>query len=263
MESHAPWTQEKLDSAFEEQSKKEPSAIFLNSFGRRVFRYEGRIIKYGEPVDLHEAQALAFVKQSGLNIPVPQLYSSSSSGEIKVIEMQVIEGDTLDKVWDGLTEQERLSYAQQLRQIVTQLHSLEGDYISSLERGPAVDARRDRNYGGPFVDEAEFNTFLLSNTISTTPDIYRKLLESLLSHRTHRIVFTHGDLSPSNIIVKGGLIVGIIDWENAGWYPEYWESLQFFRGMYRGYRDYADVIFEVLHPVAVVTDHFLGHLTRH
>jgi aminoglycoside phosphotransferase len=37
------------------------------------------------------------------------------------------------------------------------------------------------------------------------------------------LVFTHGDLSSLNILVRGGDIVGIVDWETAGWYPSYWE----------------------------------------
>ena len=44
---------------------------------------------------------------------------------------------------------------------------------------------------------------------------------------TGSVHFTHGDLTLGNIIVSGesGLqrVVGVIDWEQAGWYPEYWE----------------------------------------
>lgn len=47
---------------------------------------------------------------------------------------------------------------------------------------------------------------LLGNTIETSP-----------------IVFTHGDLSSLNILARVDDIVGIIDWETAGWYPSYWE----------------------------------------
>lgn len=41
------------------------------------------------------------------------------------------------------------------------------------------------------------------------------------------IVFTHGDLHQSNIIVTATSpckVVSIIDWEQAGWYPNYWED---------------------------------------
>jgi len=30
-------------------------------------------------------------------------------------------------------------------------------------------------------------------------------------------------------MVKGGKVVGIIDWECAGWYPEYWEYTTCYR----------------------------------
>ena len=39
----------------------------------------------------------------------------------------------------------------------------------------------------------------------------------------HQIVFTHADLAPYNIMVDEGHVVGIVDWQDAGWYPEYWE----------------------------------------
>ena len=42
---------------------------------------------------------------------------------------------------------------------------------------------------------------------------------------TSPIVFTHGDLSSFNIVARVDGIVGIIDWETAGWYPSYWEYI--------------------------------------
>jgi len=36
-------------------------------------------------------------------------------------------------------------------------------------------------------------------------------------------VFSHGDLSSLNILVDGESVVGIVDWETAGWWPPYWE----------------------------------------
>ena len=42
--------------------------------------------------------------------------------------------------------------------------------------------------------------------------------------RSARSVFTHADIAPHNILVDDkGQITGILDWELAGWYPEYWE----------------------------------------
>lgn len=48
--------------------------------------------------------------------------------------------------------------------------------------------------------------------------------------KSARSVFTHGDIAPRNIMVdENGNITGIIDWEWAGWYPDYWEYAQIMR----------------------------------
>ncbi|KAH8179737.1 sulfate permease family protein [Sarocladium implicatum] len=55
----------------------------------------------------------------------------------------------------------------------------------------------------------------------------RSFPETLTDHlpRSSESVFTHGDLAPRNIMVdSAGRINGILDWELAGWYPDYWEQ---------------------------------------
>jgi aminoglycoside phosphotransferase (APT) family kinase protein len=45
-----------------------------------------------------------------------------------------------------------------------------------------------------------------------------------IQQRSHRITFTHGDFKAHNILVdEEGHLSGFLDWESAGWYPEYWE----------------------------------------
>jgi len=61
----------------------------------------------------------------------------------------------------------------------------------------------------------------------------------------HRIVLTHGDLQPRNIVVQGDKVTGIIDWEFGGWYSEYWEyvkgtDLRGCEGWWRHYRNIPD-----------------------
>ncbi|KAJ3483442.1 hypothetical protein NLI96_g6309 [Meripilus lineatus] len=48
--------------------------------------------------------------------------------------------------------------------------------------------------------------------------------EKLFASPPHAIVFTHGDLQWHNIMVTpDSHITGIVDWESAGWMPDYWE----------------------------------------
>jgi aminoglycoside phosphotransferase (APT) family kinase protein len=54
------------------------------------------------------------------------------------------------------------------------------------------------------------------------PHMYRDLLPD-----NGKVYFTHGDLTLRNIMVSGDpgscRVTAILDWEQAGWYPEYWE----------------------------------------
>jgi len=68
------------------------------------------------------------------------------------------------------------------------------------------------DFVGPFLDEEEFNKTLQTPAL---PDVSH--------HSGHKIVFTHGDLNMRNVIVHDGRLSGIVDWENSGWYPEYWD----------------------------------------
>lgn len=62
---------------------------------------------------------------------------------------------------------------------------------------------------------------------------YVQFLQMLLpeSRFNEPCVFTHGDLRPANIMVDTNetgdwRVTGIIDWEEAGFYPAYWESVK-------------------------------------
>lgn len=78
---------------------------------------------------------------------------------------------------------------------------------------------------------------------NVTPKPVLRALNSLPTSN-HRLTFSHADLSQHNFIVRDNKIAGLIDWEFAGWFPEYWEYIKFFdRPSHRDWYDYADVIF--------------------
>ena len=82
---------------------------------------------------------------------------------------------------------------------------------------------------GPFRDRKEFYNHLFSpvsaHGFNSTVEYENTLwLAKKLQQRHHRIVFTHGDFKAHNILVgDDGHLSGFLDWESAGWYPEYWE----------------------------------------
>jgi aminoglycoside phosphotransferase len=76
---------------------------------------------------------------------------------------------------------------------------------------------------GPFTSEADFNTTLVDTFVAKSKGQVGPYIRGMVDAHRHDIVFTHGDFRPNNIMVKDGRVTAIIDWEMAGWYPDYWE----------------------------------------
>ena len=65
----------------------------------------------------------------------------------------------------------------------------------------------------------------------TASNMYTRFLRSLMPASPPKVVFTHGDIRPANIMVRqdeegSWTVVSIIDWESSGFYPEYWECVK-------------------------------------
>ena len=248
-----------LDQQFQRSTSK-----FLDTPRRKVFRLGDVVIKFGLDVDVHEARTLRFIADS-TSIPVPRVHDARIyDNGTTVIEMGYIEGTVIAEAWMELSQEQKKEVANQLRCLLLSLGEHKGSYIGGVEGGPAVDCRRLRVQGGPFGSEREFNAFLCSDIVSVAPSIFRTMIEQSMGTE-HEIVLTHGDLNPRNILVKDGKIVALLDWETAGWYPEYWEFVKFFNTLNTDldWYTYADQIFPQIFAREFINDSFLGRISRH
>jgi len=118
------------------------------------------------------------------------------------------------------------------------------DLISACDGTEIRDSRVYFTYHAPACrDEHAFNEYLLSSLEAPTPPLVRGALSRGL-RTDHRIVLSHCDLAPRNIIVQEVKITGLVDWEDSGWYPEYWEYVKFFqRPSTHDWKRYAEHIF--------------------
>ena len=176
--------------------------------------------------------------------------------------MKHVEGRVLSDVWPTLYNSEKIKIVQQLREILEKMQQHQRNFIGGIHGTPAVDIRMVRREGGPFSTEEQFNQFLRSGMILAAPKIYRSMLEGAMK-KDHDIVLTHGDISPRNIIVNDNQIVAILDWESAGWYPEYWEYVKFFSALDPSldWCNYAPDIFSKAYDNQYLVDSFLGGFT--
>lgn len=216
---------------------------------------DNTVVKSGRRIHLDERYALDLAAQ--LHLPVPRVYESecTSNGEVR-IRMDFVGGQGLDVVWPSMSAEEKLDICHQLRGILRTMRSIDSQtgVIGSCNGGIVRDCRTmDQYTGGPFPDEAAFNTFVL-DLVGTIPTPIRDAFVGKL-RTDHRLVFSHGDLSQHNIIVKDNKIMGLIGWEYAGWYPEYWDYVKFFDrySQYRDWRDLAKDIFPQSYDDELVT----------
>ncbi|KAH7171418.1 hypothetical protein EDB81DRAFT_638357 [Dactylonectria macrodidyma] len=143
-------------------------------------------------------------------------------------------GVPLAHACDLLSDRDVREFVTQMQDFVTQLRIIPRptgvkhricDTLGEACRDPRI---RDANPIGPFDDEESFSRYLLY------PDDPAR--------RGHDIVFTHADLNLRNILVdrvvrpdgtRGWQVAGIVDWENSGFYPEYWECT---KAQFEGFR---------------------------
>ncbi|KAK2606719.1 hypothetical protein N8I77_005450 [Diaporthe amygdali] len=162
------------------------------------------------------------------------------------IVMEKIEGQELAKLWHHISDETRLNLLGQLRQIVDELRALETPSefsVGSCTGGSLQDFRQSRAPPpvrfGPFRTIQDFHSWLRDGLKQGEAENMEQADLNSVNEMIARQdgpwpppVFTHGDLNPSNILVRDDKIVGIIDWEMSGWYPHYWEYTSLKIGSY-------------------------------
>jgi len=166
---------------------------------------------------LYEATVLRMVNE--MNIPSPKLVYTFTYENTCYIIMEKVEGDTLENVVDPNTLE--ILY-NQLREVLTCMRQKTSTEIVGIDghvcTDPLITSYGERKY----TTEIAFNESLHFLLKKRLPDLFALMIVRGLGHE-HRFVFTHADLTPRNIIVRNGKLEAIIDWEFAGFYPEYWE----------------------------------------
>jgi hypothetical protein len=146
--------------------------------------------------------------------------------------MTRVPGDELGREYETLSEEDRNSILQQLKGYLEVMRKWECPWgenrICSLVGTAVRSVRIPNHFAGPFETEQEFNEYLLRPAWAggfPSEAEYKHALDRArkMQKMSHRIVFTHGDLAHHNIMVQDGRITGFLDWESAGWYPDYWD----------------------------------------
>lgn len=188
----------------------------------------------------NEFRALQIVREH-TNIPVPRPIDLAfipdgvdSDNDQGFMVMSRMPGHQLAVAHDMISELDEAGFVAQMQDYLRQLRNIPNIVSSEYQicntlGGPLRDERD--NWGaprGPYADEAAFSKFL-----PHADDPGRS---------GHEIYFTHGDLNDRNVLIgivplpdgsRGWRVTGIVDWQFAGFLPEYCE---YTKSMYEGFR---------------------------
>lgn len=194
----------------------------------------GLVLKRSDGTCLEEVSVMIVARSAGLPVPLVISYGDhpkTPHAPVSIL-MTRLPGTDLGLVYEDLSEEERQTIFNEMYTMESVMrswpHPWGGERICSVVGTPIRSVRVPRHLIGPCESECEFNDQLLraaSNHDPQTKDTFEERIacaKKLFSIQ-HPIVFSHGDLKHHNIMVYNGHVSGFIDWESAGWYPDYWE----------------------------------------
>lgn len=212
------------------------------------------VVKFGTSIEVCEGQGLIYLERHVPGVSAPRLYAMYEDSEQLFLVMQRASGVQLGSLWPSLTEPEKVSVVSKLGETFDAMRGAQcpwPGFFGGVDGGSVHDylfysQKGDMNHLGPFHDEAAFVAGLTENYRNLLErngrqDFKARYYEANLGRvlQNHRPTLTHGDLHQKNIMVaedpsrrngnhNGGrsFNVVLVDWDRAGWYPDFWE---FFR----------------------------------
>ncbi|EEP82168.1 predicted protein [Uncinocarpus reesii 1704] len=184
------------------------------------------IVKYGAAEVYSEACAIDYISKN-TSIPVPKLIAvfQTRDGTTYML-MARCPGVPLQGIIHQLTPTERQNAFAQLRGYVDELRALEPPQpgrVGSITYGPLEDDRILDGPCGPFENVSAFHRAMRLDAEIPSGHEECDTVISMQNRREYAIKCTHGDLSLRHVHYLDGKITGVIDWESAGWLPDYWE----------------------------------------
>lgn len=196
------------------------------NYAGQVYRTQKGVVIKTRADFTEEILAMNFARRH-TSIPVPRvLHYPRSSNKVWYLCMEEARGVSLNKTLETMTTEQLDHIASQLKWVLAELRKVKPQAIGSVSGGPfrnpyfPCHPEIRPKYAFPTYREfiEYFRELLL---VWCTPQWTNQLLARFPVNAS--IVFTHSDLLPRNIMVEGSTITAIIDWELAGFYPEFWE----------------------------------------
>lgn len=181
---------------------------------------------------------MTFAAES-LHLPVPRVYRTFTADVPGIsngllvkghfIVMDYVPGPTVEECWDSLDLSQRQSVA---GQVATMINTMQSKSLK-LSPGP-IGGTGGQKFEGPWFTDDGAGPF---PTLQDLEDWYNHKIDVCVQFkqapgraprfRFERVVFTHQDIAPRNLVLDAQGRVWIIDWGVAGVYPPGFEQAAF------------------------------------
>ncbi|RPD81511.1 hypothetical protein L226DRAFT_541250 [Lentinus tigrinus ALCF2SS1-7] len=206
---------EELYERFQSSPHQFPSPSLLNPIDVRLIASDA-VMRLG-PLRDSEVFTMGYVRETS-TVPVPAVLRYFEMGVFKALVMQYIPGKTLADSWA------ELRHIRQLRRVRVPDTLTKTTFPGPIASEPQMCyGPMFSEYGaGPFASYDELTVWFMHKL-----DVNRRIRNFPPAPMTFDsslpLVLTHLDLFPSNIILGDDGQVWLIDWEFAGFYPQWFE----------------------------------------
>ncbi|KAG5994876.1 hypothetical protein E4U52_000619 [Claviceps spartinae] len=177
-------------------------------------------------------QTLTYLQEHMPDFPAPRPHGLVRLGIYCFLFTSHIPGMNLEDAWPELDCSQKQDISCQIDVLLAELRSFpvpEHACLGDVAGGACRDLRRAQRVSTKSIKSVvEFEDFIFKGSQHATP-VYIGLLRGLMP-LSNKIVFTHGDIRPANIMVRRDdgtwRVTAIIDWETSGFYPEYWDAVK-------------------------------------
>ncbi|TQN72490.1 hypothetical protein CSHISOI_03078 [Colletotrichum shisoi] len=149
--------------------------------------------------DANEIQAIALARSvlRDMNVRVPQIYFAGKINGRQVLVQERIPGVGLNVARRYLSQDQRNNFKQQTRELIRRLHTIKptDEHLARCHVVQDPDI-----FSNGRIGQLEADILFSDANIDTD------------------MSFMHNDLNESNIIVDNDMIVGLVDWEMAGFF---------------------------------------------
>ncbi|PPQ98234.1 hypothetical protein CVT26_003405 [Gymnopilus dilepis] len=246
-----------FDLPTSETIKAMQDAALFHSYSRQLFVFPELClaVKQVRVTNRHrasaaEGQTLWALRTLLPEVRVPEVYGWKRDGDHLFIFMELIRGETLQDSLNDLTEDEKQDICREIGFMVGALRRLKRPsdeaFVGAIGGQPTMDPIFFGRFSEPFLDADAFYESFTRIPVSEREQAHADGRPRLPYDSP--LVFTHNDLNPSNILIaprgsKGSRhVVSIIDWEQSGWMPSFWESCKLKFWLMLGGHRYKDLI---------------------